>query len=69
MNEPFPAGTRFLVGIVVQARTFEAARTETLRIVGDEAEVRYVFGRINEQGDEASVPQVITNTNLDGPLI
>jgi hypothetical protein len=69
MNEPFPAGTRFLVGIVVEARTFEGARTETLRIVGDEAEVRYVFGRISEHGDGASVPQVITNTNLDGPVL
>jgi hypothetical protein len=69
MNEPFPAGTRFLVGIILEARTFQEARDEARRIVGEEAQVSHVFGRISPNGS-ASAPQVIDpRGTLEDPVL
>jgi hypothetical protein len=69
MSEPFPAGTRFLVGIILEARTFQEARDEAQRIVGEEAQVSHVFGRISS-GNTASMPQVIDpRGTLEDPVL
>ena len=69
-SEPFPSGTRFLVGIILEARTFEEARDEAQRIVGEGAEVSHVFGRVSRLADPAAPPEVIDPSyNLEGPLL
>jgi hypothetical protein len=70
MSEPFPAGTRFLVGIILEARSFQEARDEAQRIVGEEAQVSHVFGRISPSGNSASMPQVIDpRGTLEDPVL
>ena len=69
MNEPFPQGTHFLVGIIVEARTFQEARDQAKRIVGEEAAVSYVFGRVGS-GDSSALPQIIDPRGaLEDPIL
>ncbi len=68
MNEPFPPGTHFLVGIIVEAQTFQEAREQTKRIVGENAQVSYVFGRVSASDDALTPPRLIDPRDaLEGP--
>ena len=70
MNEPFPPGTHFLVGIIVEARTFQEARDQAKRIVGEEAQVSHVFGRVSASTDGSTVPKVIDPLEMiEDPLL
>ena len=68
MNEPFPPGTHFLVGIIIEARTFQEARDRAKHVVGEEAQVSHVFGRVSPSEDTSKPPQIIDPRDaLEGP--